>query len=308
MANWDAKSFHVCLDSPLPWYTSVASADAKSKEHVSKYDLTFPVNSTADVDLSQCRVLFDNLHEEVILIRGNPATEFFMSDKQTKTWVRFPLYLPDNPNILDASLSFDKAYLSLRTSDKDVRIHDTTTGLMLESRSCRGTSASMLSLQWINHTPALTSATDPLSRTRSIIFPNATNIHEFNESLAASNSPVIDAASAIFTVPNSSTPSAFVAPNANNPDLPDSVNAAIPGTFLFRPMISESQGQFLLFITSVGLELHMMHHNQLRRIKTVAVSVADHWVVPAFNLVMVVSPELTFHMFSITVPSGVLSR
>ena len=111
---------------------------------------------------SGTRVFFDSLHQEVILLRGSPPTEAFLSHRPTGRWRRFPLSFPDDPYILDAQISHDYSLLALRTSDKDVRIHDLSPvgkGAMVESRSCRGSLSSMLAVHWLPPTTHAATAT-----------------------------------------------------------------------------------------------------------------------------------------------------
>lgn len=237
MASWGA-SCHVCLDSPVSWCTPEVKTTVKSQEGkvdeatssdaaLASTQFSHPEDAPG-CDTSYCRVFFDEVFEECVLVRGNPPEYVFLSrrfgakwpippwativhDKSLEpitttalhspssatigagpmappinpstmdsqdlpkdpheqpstsmvsysvsttsrypyvsVWLRFPIKFTDKPHILDATFSPNLSLLAVRTSDKEIRIYDCTTGKAVECRSCRGSSVSMLSVHWVS--------------------------------------------------------------------------------------------------------------------------------------------------------------
>jgi len=95
-------------------------------------------------------VVYDDFHEEVVLLRGSPITKILISDKLTLEWKEFALNIqPPLTHLLSAKLSPEKTCLALQVSDKEVKVVDSAGGII--TRSCKGNRAVMLAVHWLKN-------------------------------------------------------------------------------------------------------------------------------------------------------------
>jgi len=227
-------------------------------------------------------VFFDQLHEEVILIRGSPPREVFLSNKATSAWYSFKINLDDNPNILDACFSADLTLLALRTSDKEVRIIDCLLGKVVETRSCRETSASMLAVHWIsNHTP------DPyLAAAHAAAVARAYKAAQENGVHRASVAGV-DAMGA-------------TSPSQQQSESPQGASqATTPTSNPYLQLETNRTPQDILVVTSAGIELQRLEKSKLRWVRTFATEVIDHWIIHEQKMLLTLGNASEFLLFRV---------
>lgn len=97
-------------------------------------------------------IVYDDYHEEIVLLRGSPISKILISDKLTLEWREYPLkILTTQPltQVLCAKLSPEKTCLALRVSDKEVKVIDSA-GVVV-TRSCRGSRSVMLAIHWLKN-------------------------------------------------------------------------------------------------------------------------------------------------------------
>ena len=91
--------------------SGIEGVGAADQAHVGLCD---PIHwSTRSRDPSSSnKVVFDDYHNEVMLLRGSPVNAILLSDSQAKRWIEYPLKLTKPVECLSGKLSTNKQFIA----------------------------------------------------------------------------------------------------------------------------------------------------------------------------------------------------